>query len=102
MRLLMQTAENGDALIPFTRHLTSDQGLVYPDKPDLQYVNALEIPNGGRMDFDLIFDKTVEHLIEFWADMSLALQGKSSPLDSMPSVSLDTGIDENNKMIYWS
>lgn len=102
MRLLMQTAENGDALIPFTRHLTADQGLVYPAEPDMQYVKSLKIPNGDRMDFDLIFDKTVEHLIQFWADMSLSLQGKSSPLDTMPSVSLDTGIDENNKMIYWS
>ncbi len=92
MRILMQTAE---ALIPFTRHLTASQGLVYPAKPDPQYVKALEIPNGGRMDFDQIFDKTVEHLIQFWGDMSLALQGKSSPLDSMPSVSLDTGINEN-------
>ncbi len=102
MRILMQTAESGDALIPFTRHLTANQGLVYPAKPDPQYVKALRIPNGGRMDFDQIFDKTVEHLIQFWGDMSLSLQGKSSPLDSMPSVSLDTGINENNKMIYWS
>ena len=102
MRALMQTAENGDRMISFARHLTADQGLVYPKEADMQYVLAQETPKGTRMDFDKIVEKTIKHLIAFWIDMSLALQGKASPLDTMPNVSLDTGIDENNLMTYWS
>ena len=102
IRALMQAAENGDMLIPFTRHLIADQGLVYPKKADLQYIMNLQVPGGGRMDFDQIVDKTVAHTVAFWGDMSLALQGKSSPLDTMPNISLDTGIDTNKTMTYWS
>ncbi|WPD21945.1 MAG: zinc dependent phospholipase C family protein [Candidatus Electrothrix scaldis] len=102
MQVLMQTAENGNLLIPFARHLSADQGLVYPKEADLQYVMAQKTPDGTRMNFDKIVDKTVEHLIDFWSDMSLALQGKASPLDTMPNVNLDTGIDEKNTMTYWS
>ena len=102
MRTLMQTAENGDVLIPFARHLVADQGLVYPKKADPQYIMNLKVPSGGRMDFDQIIDKTVAHTVSFWNNMSLALQRMPSPLDTMPNISLDTGIDENNTMIYWS
>lgn len=75
--------------------------LVYPAAPEDEYIHGLEVP-GGRMDFDELFAKAKNNVLELWGALALSLQGRPSPLDDLKSWSLDTGIDEAGRMTYWS
>jgi len=101
MQRNMQLAERVGVLFPFARHVAANAGLTYPVKPDLQYIKGLAVPN-GRMDFETIFNKTLNQLIEFWANLSLILQEQPSPLESMASWSLDQGLDAAGNYVFWS
>ncbi len=101
MKRNMQLAERAGVLIPFARHAAVNAGLTYPVEPDLQYINGLDVPN-GKMDFEAIFNKALGHIVAFWQTMSLALQGRPSPLDSMAGWSLDQGLDSNGNYVFWS
>lgn len=102
MLRMMKIGESGNVLFPFARHVASHQGLVYPKEPETQYLQGLEVPGGSRMDFEDIFQKAQKNVVQLWGWLALSLQGKDSPLDTLASWSLDTGIDENDRMIYWS
>jgi hypothetical protein len=102
MRRMMKIGEDGEKLIPYARHVAANQGLVYPDTPDGQYLNQLAAPDGTTLDIEAIFQKALNNILEFWSWLSLSLQNKASPLDTQLSWSLDTGIDEKNRMTYWS
>lgn len=100
----MQLAESGGKLMPFARHAAANLGLTYPAEPETQYVIGLEVPEDKRMeDFEAVFSKTLQHNLAFWQSMSLALQGRPSPLDSMTGWSLSTGFDAANRnCVFWS
>lgn len=102
MRAVMKIGESGNMLFPFARHVAANQGLVYPATPELQYIQNLKVPNGSTMEFEAIFQKAFNNILELWGWLALSLQKQGSPLDTLTSWSLDTGIDENNRMVYWS
>jgi hypothetical protein len=104
MRKMMKLAESGNMLLPFARHVSTNQGLVYPVAPDVEYIRHLDVPGGDTMIFEDIFQKALNNIVELWGWMALSLQNRESRLDTLPNWSLDTGIDENNPniMIYWS
>lgn len=102
MRAMMKIGESGNVLFPFARHVAANQGLVYPAAPDPQYIQGLKVPNGSTMDFEAIFQKAFSNVLELWGWLALSLQKRGSPLDTLTSWSLDTGIDENNRMVYWN
>ena len=54
------------------------------------------------MDFEEIFQKAFNNIVELWGWLALSLQKADSPLDTLKSWSLDTGIDETGRMIYWN
>lgn len=101
MRSMMKIGESGNVLFPFARHVAAHQGLVYPITSETQYIQGLETPSGITMDFEDIFQKAFNNILELWGWLALSLQNKKSPLDTLTSWSLDTGIDENGQMIYW-
>jgi hypothetical protein len=104
MRKMMKLAESGNMLLPFARHVSTNQGLVYPVAPDVEYIRHLDVPGGDTMIFEDIFQKALNNIVELWGWMALSLQNRESRLNTLPNWSLDTGIDENNPniMIYWS
>ncbi|MGZ5026157.1 MAG: zinc dependent phospholipase C family protein [Methylobacter sp.] len=102
MRRMMKLGESGNVLFPFARHVAAHQGLVYPSASETQYIHALKVPSGSVMDFEQLFQKALNNIVELWGWLALSLQNKESPLDTAASWSLDTGIDENDRMIYWS
>ncbi len=102
MRRMMKVAESGDHLFAFARHVAANQGLVYPATPELQYIEGLTVPGGGQMHYDKLFNKAKDNVLELWSWIALALQNQDSQLISMKNWSLDTGIDEAGRMIYWS
>ncbi len=99
MRSMFKLAESGH-LFAFARHVIAGQGLVYPLAPEEEYIRNLKVPN-GVMDFEQLFNKAKDNVLELWGDLALALQNQSSPLDTRKSWSLDSGIDEDNRMVYW-
>lgn len=102
MRAVMKIGESGNVLFPFARHVATKQGLVYPEVSEHQYIQGLKVPNGPTMDFEEIFQKALNNVVELWGWLALSLQKQKSPLDTLTSWDLDTGIDENNRMVYWS
>ncbi|MCI5208948.1 MAG: hypothetical protein D3910_09160, partial [Candidatus Electrothrix sp. ATG2] len=101
MRRVMRAAECGDKLIPFARHVAANKGLVYPSKPDPQYIQSLEVPGGELWDFEKIFGKTVNNLVAFWKNMALALTEETSLLDRVSAWALDTGEDKHGDLVFW-
>lgn len=102
MRSMMKLAQSGNKLLPFARHVAANQGLVYPSVPEVEYIRHLDVPGGDTMVFEDLFQKSLNNVVELWGWLALSLQGQKSPLDTLASWSLDTGIDENNHMVYWS
>jgi len=102
MRRMMKIGESGNVLFPFARHVAANQGLVYPVVPEVEYIRHLDVPGGDTMTFEDLFKKALNNIVELWGWLALSLQNLESPLDTLTSWSLDTGIDENNRMIYWS
>lgn len=101
MRRMMKLAQSGNVLIPFARHVAANQGLVYPVVPEVEYIRHLDVPGGETMNFEALFQKTLNNIVELWGWLALSLQNQESPLDTLASWSLDTGIDENKHMVYW-
>ncbi len=102
MRTMMKIGESGDVLFPFARHVAANQGLVYPLTPAATYIKRLKVPDGSTQDFEAVFQKALGNILGLWEWLALSLQSKASSLDTQVSWSLDTGIDENDRMIYWS
>lgn len=102
MRRMLKIGESGNVLFPYARHIAANQGLVYPETPDKDHIQRLNVPDGSSQDFEEIFQRALNNILELWGSLALSLQGKPSPLDAQVSWSLDTGIDENNNMVYWS
>ncbi len=98
----MKLAESGGKLMPFARHAAANAGLTYPAAPETQYVNGLQVPEEKRMDFEAVFSKALQDTLAFWQNMSLALQGRHTPLDSMAGWNLSTGFDANRNCVFWS
>lgn len=101
MRRMMKIGESGNVLFAFFRHLAAKQAFVYPATPEKQYIQGLKTPGDSTMDFEEIFQKAFNNIVELWGWMALSLQMRESPLDTLISWSLDTGIDENDRMVYW-
>ncbi|WP_417912470.1 zinc dependent phospholipase C family protein [Candidatus Electronema sp. TJ] len=107
MLRIMRLAESGGRLTPLARHAAVRSGLTYPEKPEEQYVRNLQVPHQDKgMDFELVFDKALGCVVEVWGHLSLSLQGKPSPLDSMVGWSLDTGYADGQQgscnYMFWN
>lgn len=99
---MMKIGESGNVLFAFARHVAANQGLVYPTAPETQYIQGLKTPGDRTMNFEELFQIAFNNIVELWGWLALSLQNRDSPLDTLKSWSLDTGIDEDNRMIYWS
>lgn len=82
MRRMMKLGESGDALFAFARHVAANHGLVYPTAPESQYIHDLKTPGGIIMDFEEIFQKAFNNIVELWGWLALSLQNRESPLKS--------------------
>lgn len=102
MRRMMTLAASGNLLIPFMRHVAANAALVYPVTPDPQYISGLSTPAGTTMEFEAIYAKALDNVLQLWGWMALSLQNQASALDKLASWSLDSGIDETGRMTYWS
>lgn len=102
MRKMMKIGESGNVLFPFARHVAANLGLIYPAAPEPTYIDTLKVPGDRSMPFEEIFQKALGNVIDMWGWMALSLQNQPSPLDTLKSMSLDTGLDTDDRMVYWS
>jgi len=91
-------------LFPLGNLIVSDLGLTYPapDEVDRQYLDNLPVPDGAEMQYDDIFDKAAMHVQAFWRKVIGAVCGDNgSFLSRIGEWDLDTGLDENSRLVYW-
>jgi len=89
-------------LFGLTRDGDANHGLVYPTFPQPQYIHGRNAPGGIIMDFEELFRKAFNNIVQLWGGLALSLQNRESPLDTLTNWSLDAGIDKSNRMIDWN
>ena len=97
-------AEEGNHLMPIARHVAVGQGLTYPayNEIDQQYIANLRTP-GGYAHYDQIFDRAIANVGEIWALVSRAvLQADEAYVARIGNWNLDTGRDDNGRLVLWT
>lgn len=94
-------------LVALARHIAPGMldGNVYPlfEDVEAQYLTNLEVPGGGRMDYDATFDKGVGNVVRAWAVVaSDVLTGTALAGGFLRNWNLDTGEDEAGTLTFWS
>lgn len=98
-------AEEGNKLMPFSRHLAVRAGLTYPEPSEIdrQYIDGLAVPGDRREGYDMIFEKTISNVEEVWQLVaSGVLQGDEQYTARLGAWNLDTGKDEKGQLVFWS
>lgn len=101
---VLKAAGGTARLFPFARHVAADAGLVYPDKSKVEdrFVKGLSTPE-GVMDYQPLFHRAVENVVEVWKGIDDALHGADLTfLDSLEDWNLDTGRSvATRKFVFW-
>ncbi len=103
-RIVDQIAEEGDKLLPLARHVAAGEGLMYPAFADidLEFIQALRVP-GGTWDYDRVFDRAIEKVGTVWRMVAQGvLAGEMTELTALGNWDLDTGLDETDRLVFWS
>ncbi len=96
-------AEEGGHLFPLARHVAMGLGLTYPGKADIdpQFIKRLATP-AGRRNYDTIFNAAIGNVGNIWAvAASGAMPGAKADLARIGNWNLDTGRDENERLVFW-
>jgi len=101
---IMELATEAGNLIPFARHVAAAEGLAYPQQEEVddQYTRGLSVPGGLYMDYDAIFEKTVEDVRKMWFMVARAIEGDGTQLANARNWSLDSGkYLDNGDFVFW-
>ena len=99
---MMRVTAPQSGLFCWSRHLLSGTGLVYPLDAAPEYINALRIPDGRKMHYDMIFDKAKENVKVHWDIVLRACLGRGDvDLSKFKNWNLDTGKDEHGVLTFW-
>jgi hypothetical protein len=102
---VLKAAGGAARLFPFARHVAAGQGLVYPERADVQerYVKQLKTPE-GVMDYQDVFERALNNIVEVWRGIDSALASSDlSYLDALEDWNLDTGRTVSSKrLVFWS
>jgi hypothetical protein len=68
-------------------------GLVYPpsDKVQPEFISNLKLPGGGTANYEEVFDRAAENVIEMWRQLGAAFTESNSDLVTLANANLDTG-----------
>jgi hypothetical protein len=98
-------AEEGYRLVKIARHVAADAGLVYPLESELDrtYLDGLRCPRGRNRSYDEIFDLAVKNVGTVWSWVANAVLRKNDEgVASIGHWNLDTGKDENDRLVFWA
>jgi len=96
--------EEGCHLLPLARVIATRNDLSYPahDAADRQFIDHLDVPCGVPMGYDAIFHKTVGHIGDVWGVVVRGVLTDDSGYRSLLGAwNLDTGVDENGRVVFW-
>lgn len=102
---IVSAIEEGAKLLPLARHVSVDCALTYPDENDIdeQFIKALKIPDGWRMDYDDIFDKAMHEVCKAWKIIGNAVFTDNDEYHTfLGDWNLDNGRDTNNNLVFWA
>lgn len=107
-RTLIDAAEEGPGLFPFTRHMLVDLGLSYPspEEIDMTFIENLETPL-GTMHYSEVFDHAINNVTAMWEIIDRAITGSDEDLiqtmEEIPDADLDTGLTfADDTQVFWS
>lgn len=104
-RMVDDIAEEGNKLLPLARHVAVNCGLSYPNPDEIdrpEYIDNLLTPQ-GRLPYDKIFDKALDHVVEGWHLIASGVfEGGAAYQTAFWDWNLDTGRDGNNRLVLWS
>ncbi|MEQ1488259.1 MAG: zinc dependent phospholipase C family protein [Methylotenera sp.] len=103
-KMVDKIAEEGDKLLPISRHIALDCGLTYPKLKQVQkqYIKSLKVPFGS-MDYDDIFDKAIGSVAQVWGLVAKGVFANDNAYQTqIGNWNLDTGKDEAGNYAFWS
>jgi hypothetical protein len=101
---VLLTLSKVNQLVPFSRHVSANLGLTYPQATDIDhsYIANLRTPEGVQH-FDEVYERARNNVLAVWKGLDDALaQGGSSDLDSLENWNLDTGRSvATGSLVFW-
>ncbi len=103
--------EEGNKLLPLSRHVAVDCGLTYPAAKSIdrgEYIDKLQIPQNptstGFRSYDEIFDMAVDNVRDIWAAVAAGTYSDDTRyLSQIGEWNLDTGKNgQDDKLVFWS
>jgi hypothetical protein len=98
-----RVADEGGWLPGFVMRFIAGQGLFYFKKElvDLQFVENLDIPGGGKMNYADIFQKAAENVADVWLEISSFVDG-GNEIAMVQNWNLDTGVNQaSGDITFW-
>jgi len=103
-RSVLLTMASVNHLVPFARHVAARANLAYPLAKDVdpQFVRNLKTPEGA-IDFDALFDRARDNVIEMWRGLDRSLSGADAgALAKLEDWNLDTGRSlTTGQLVFW-
>jgi hypothetical protein len=104
--MVNKIGEEGNKLMPIARHVAVNCGLTYPALEDVDrkaYIDALQVPGGGTATYDHVFDRAMTSVGKAWQAAQRAVyQGDAEAAKFFGNWNLDTGLDENQRLVFWT
>jgi len=103
-RDVLLTMAGVNHLVPFARHVAARANLGYPLAKDVdpQFIRNLKTPE-GVIDFDALFDRARDNVVEMWRGLDRALSGSDAgALAKLEDWNLDTGRSlTTGQRVFW-
>jgi hypothetical protein len=104
--MVNKIAEEGGHLMPIARHVAVNCGLTYPALENVDhnaYISQLRVPGGGTLPYDAIFERAIASVGKTWSAVEKAVfQNDSREAALFGNWNLDTGLNDQNKMVFWA
>jgi Zinc dependent phospholipase C len=103
--LIDKVAEDGNLFVSCFRGSMEEDGLVYPEEPNVTYVNELVEPYSDRViTFDDLFERFQAETKKVWGQMAKAITANDETLVALANGDLDTGIDlaDGKTSVFWN
>jgi hypothetical protein len=91
-------------LFPLARVIATRNDLSYPahEGADRESIDQLTVPAGATLGYDAIFDKAMGHVAAVWGVVARGVLTDDAEYRSLlREWNLDTGEDENGRMVFW-
>lgn len=99
-----RAAGHGGKLFPLAALISDALQADYParDRVELEFIRDLATPSGAVLDYDAIFDRAAERVGELWRVVGRGVAGAETVYQSrFGNWDLDTGLDEQGRLVFW-